>query len=228
MLQRQSDGLTAALGRIAASLERQPQSDQEAVGRRIGRALGQYPAAAAIIHATVHRDATGRAIGMEIASAVDAGQKAHRQKGAYLLRTNCEETDPAQLWRWYIQLTQAEAAFRTAKSDLGLRPVFHHKEDRVQAHLLVCFLALALWRTLEQWMRAKGLGTCARQLVMQLAGVKSVDVLLPVLRGAVRTELRLRVVATPEPATVQLLAHLGLRLPKGPRIIADVVPKNSA
>jgi hypothetical protein len=64
---------------------------------------------------------------------------------------------------------------------------------------------------------AKGLGTCARQLVKQLAGVKSVDVLLPVLRGGVRTELRLRVVATPEPATAQLLAHLGLRLPKGPR-----------
>lgn len=227
MLQRQSDGLTAALGRIDAWLDRQPQSDQEAVGRRIGRALGQYPAAAAIIHATVHRDAAGRAIGLEIASEVEAGQKARRQKGAYLLRTNCEETDPAQLWRWYIQLTQAEAAFRTAKSDLGLRPVFHHKEDRVQAHLLVCFLALALWRTLEQWMRAKGLGTCARQLVKQLAGVKSVDVLLPVQRGAVPTELRLRVVATPEPATAQLLAHLGLRLPQGPRIIADVVPKTS-
>ena len=144
-----------------------------------------------------------------------------------MLRTNCEETDPAQLWRWYIQLTQAEAAFRTAKSDLGLRPIFHHKEDRVQAHLLVCFLALALWRTLEQWMQAKGLGTCARQLVKQLSGVKSVDVILPVLRGTVRTELRLRVVATPEPATAQLLAHLGLRLPKGPRIIANVVPKST-
>ena len=98
-----------------------------------------------------------------------------------------------------------------------------HESLRSSASL--CFLALALWRTLEQWMRAKGLGTCARQLVKQLAGVKSVDVLLPVLRGTVRTELRLRVVATPEPVTVQLLAHLGLRLPKGPRIIANVVPK---
>jgi hypothetical protein len=187
--------------------------------------LGKFPAAAAIIQATVQRDATGCAVDLQIASTVDAGQKAHRQKGAYLLRTNCEETDPAQLWRWSIQLTQAEAAFRTAQSDLGLRPVFHHKEDRVQAHLLVCFLALAMWRSLEEWMRAKGLGTCARQLVKQLAGVKSVDVLLPVLRSGVRTELRLRVVATPEPATAQLLAHLGLRLPKGPRVIANVVPK---
>ena len=83
-----------------------------------------------------------------------------------------------------IQLTQAEAAFRTAISKLGLRPIFHQKEDQVQAHLLVCLLALALWRTLEQWMRAKGLCTCARQFVKQMAGVKSVDVLLPVLRGA--------------------------------------------
>jgi len=173
----------------------------------------------------VIHDAAGRAAGLRVSSRLDAGQKAHRQKGAYLLRTNCEETDPALLWRWYIQLTQAEAAFRTAKSDLGLRPVFHQKEDRVQAHILVCFLALALWRSLEQWMQAKGLGSCARQLVKEVARIKSVDVIVPVLRGGVRTELRLRVVATPEPATAQLLAHLGLRLPMGPRLIANVVPK---
>lgn len=228
MLQRQSDRLAEALGRIDASLARQPQSDLEAVGRRIGRALGKSPAAAAIVQAKVIHDVAGRASGLKVTSDVAAGQKAHRQKGAYLLRTNCEETDPALLWRWYIQLTQAEAAFRTAKSDLGLRPVFHQKEDRVRAHILVCFLALALWRTLEQWMRAKGLGSCARQLIKQVAGIKSLDVLLPVKRGQRRTELRLRVVATPEPATAQLLAHLGLRLPKGTRTIANVVPKNDA
>ena len=227
MLARQSDRLAAELSKIDAWLRRTPQSDQETVGRRIGRHLGKYPAAAAIIHAQVQRDAHGLACALQVASAVDAGQTAHRRQGAYLLRTNCEETDPALLWRWYVQLTQAEAAFRTVKSDLGLRPVFHHKEDRVQAHLLVCFLALALWRTLEQWMQTKGLGTCARQLVKQLAGIKSVDVLLPIRRGEVRTELRLRVVATPEPATAQLLAHLGLRLPKGTRHLADVVPKTA-
>jgi transposase len=225
MLQRQSDRLTQELIKIDAWLRRTPQADQETVGRRIGRHLGKYPAAAAIVMAEVLRDAAGRAAGLRISSRLDAGQKAHRQKGAYLLRTNCEETDPALLWKWYIQLTQAEAAFRTAKSDLGLRPVFHHKEDRVQAHILVCFLALALWRTLEQWMQAKGLGTCARQLVQQIAGIKSVDVIVPVRRAAVATELRLRVVTTPEPATAQLLAHLGLRLPKGSREISNVVPK---
>jgi hypothetical protein len=76
-------------------------------------------------------------------------------------------------------------------------------------------------------MQAKGLGTCARQLVKEVATIKSVDVILPVLRGGTRTELRLRVVATPEPATAQLLAHLGLRLPEGPRIVGDVVPKTA-
>jgi transposase len=225
MLQRQSDRLTEALVAIDAWLNRTPQTDLEVVGRRIGRALGQYPAAAAIVHAGVQTDAQGRAVGLQIASDVTAGQRTHRQKGAYLLRTNCEETDPAQLWRWYIQLVQAEAAFRTAKSDLGLRPVYHQLDERVQAHILVCFLALALWRTLEQWMQAKGLGTCARQLLKNVAGIKSMDVLLPVKRGEQTTELRLRVVATPEPATAQLLAHLGLRLPKGPKEIANVVPK---
>jgi hypothetical protein len=227
VLQRQSDRLTAELITIDAWLRRSPQSDHESVGRRIGRHLGKNPAAAAILRAVVSRDAQGCACSLQITSELAAGQTAHREKGAYLLRTNCEETDPVLLWRWSIQLTQAEAAFRTAKSDLGLRPVFHQKEDRVQAHLLVCFLALALWRTLEQWMQTKGLGTCARQLVKQLAGSKSADVVVPIKRAGVLTELRLRVVTTPEPATAQLLAHLGLRLPKGTRLISNVVPKNT-
>lgn len=91
----------------------------------------------------------------------------------------------------------------------------------------MCFLALALWRTLEQWMQTKALGTCARQLVKQVAEIKSIDVIVPVRRPTGATELRLRVVTTPEPATAQLLAHLGLRLPKGSRVIPNVVPKNS-
>jgi len=227
MLRRQSGGLTEALRKIAAWLARSAQENLETVGRRIGRALGKYPAAAAIICAEVQTDASGRACGLQITSTLAAGQKAYRQKGAYLLRTNCAETDPALLWRWYIQLTQAEAAFRTAKNDLGLRPIFHHKEDRVQAHILVCFLALALWRTLEQWMASRGLGTCARQLIKALAGLKSLDVILPVQRAGTVHELRLRVITTPEPATAQLLQHLGLRLPKGSRLIPNVVPKTS-
>ena len=142
-----------------------------------------------------------------------------------MLRTNCEETDPATLWRWYIQLISAEAAFRTAKSDLGLRPIYHHLESRVEAHILVCFLALALWRCLEQWMSAKGLGSCARKLIESIATIKSMDVVLPVERAGHRTDLRLRVVAKPEGETAQLLAHLGLQIPRRSKIIENVVPK---
>jgi hypothetical protein len=171
------------------------------VGRRIGQHLGKYPAAAAVIC-----DPQGRAVGLQIYSRLDVGQRLYWQKGAYLLRTNCEETDPVKPWRWYIQLIQAEAAFRISKSDLGMRSIFHQLQNRVQAHILICFLALALWRSLEQWMQVRGLGTCARQLVKEMAGIKSVNVIVPPKRAGVRTELRLRVVTTPEAVAAQLLA----------------------
>lgn len=225
MLLRQSEGLAAGLTNIQSWLARSPQSDLEKVGRRIGRAQGKYPAATRLIEARVEQDAQGRACGLCFFSHLEAGQRAHRRGGAYLLRTNCEETDPAVLWRWYIQLISAEAAFRTAKSDLGLRPIYHHLESRVDAHILVCFLALALWRTLEQWMNAKGLGSCARKLIDAMGTIKSMDVVLPVEREGQRTELRLRVVAKPEGEAAQLLAHLGLQIPRRSKIIENVVPK---
>lgn len=74
-------------------------------------------------------------------------------------------------------------------------------------------------------MHTQGLGTCARQLVKEMAGIKSVDVIVPVRRSERTTELRLRVITRPEPACAQLLAHLGLRLLKGAREISNVVPK---
>ena len=83
---------------------------------------------------------------------------------------------PLNYGRWYIQLTQAEDAFRISKSDLSLRPVFHQKTERVEAHILVCFLSLTLWRTLEMWMRGKQLGNCARQLIKEVATIRSLDV----------------------------------------------------
>lgn len=138
------------------------------------------------------------------------------------MRTNHPSEDPARLWRWYIQLTQAEAAFRTGKSDLHLRPVFHQTTERVEAHILVSFLSLALWRVLEQWMAAKGLGTCARQLLVELDELRSMDVVLPT---SDRGEVRVRTVARPEKPLAELLAHLGLALPETPKIIDNVVPK---
>jgi transposase len=90
---------------------------------------------------------------------------------------------------------QAEAAFRIGKGDLWLHPVFHQKTHRVEAHILVCFLGLALWCTLEMWMRGKKLGTCARQRIKEVGTVRSIDVVLPVKN---RGEVRMRVVAKPD------------------------------
>ena len=222
MLARQMEALSAQLAALDESLQKQPQSDLEKVGRRIGRWLGKYPAAAKLLDADVRRDPEGRACGLNLSCPCASGQWASQAHGAYLLRTNCTERDPAQLWRWYIQLTQAEAAFRTAKSDLGLRPIYHQKTARVEAHILVCFLALALWRVLEMWMRSKNLGTCARRLVEEIATIKSMDVVVPVRRAQETSTVRLRCVARPERRVAELLERLGLKLPTRSRILEEI------
>jgi len=220
MLQRQGEKLCAELQKIDATLARRPNADLEQVGRRIGRWLGRYPAAAGVVQVEVTHDRDKRAVGLVVSSRLDKGQQRDRHHGAYLLRTNCTETDPAILWRWYVQLTQAEAAFRTAKSDLGMRPIYHQKTARVEAHILVCFLALALWRVLEQWMRGKGLGTCARKLVNEIGVIKSMDVIVPVRRGENTAELTVRTVSHPPRHIAELLARLQLDLPKRNRILS--------
>ncbi len=227
MLERQMDALTRELCKIDTALGKRAvaPSDQEKLGRRIGRWLGRYPAAARLVDVLVEKDKTGHAISLRLSCPVESGTHADLARGAYLLRTNCTETDPAKLWRWYIQLTQAEAAFRTVKSDIGLRPIYHHKTERVQAHLLVCFLSLALWRSLEMWMLGKGLGSSARVLINAVATIRSMDVIVPVRRGDQTLPLRVRTVSKPDPDVAMLLAHLGLQLPKRSKIIENVVEK---
>lgn len=225
MIERQLERLREQFTKVDRALQRRPQSDVEAISRRIGRWQGRYPAAAKLLQATLQRDAAGRACGLEVSSAPADSEWATHAHGAYLLRTNCTEKDPAQLWRWYMQLSQAEAAFRTAKSDLSLRPIYHQKTERVEAHILVCFLALALWRTLELWMLQSQLGTCARKLIAEIATLKSMDVILPVRRAETTVDLRLRVVAKPEPRLAQLLARLGLQFPTRSKRVPNVVEK---
>lgn len=228
MLERQRQRLRAQLDQTHATLQRRPAKDPGKIERRIGRWLGRFPAAERLVEVRVERDAQGRACALKITERDDRNAWAAHAHGAYLLRTNCTETDPAKLWRWYIQLTQAEDCFRISKSDLSLRPVFHQKTARVEAHILVCFLTLALWRTLEMWMRGKGLGNCARQLLKEVATVHSMDVVLPVREptGTATRDLRLRVVARPERPVAELLHRLGLDLPSAPKIVQNVVEKN--
>ncbi len=130
------------------------------------------------------------------------------------------------LARLYLgQQEEAEAAFRTSKSDLKLRPIFHRKTERIDAHILVCFLSLAMWRTLEMWMKGKGLGTCARQLIGEIATIKSMDLVLPVRTEGEQMELRLRVVSKPDRMVAELLQRLGLQLPMRSKLIENVVEK---
>lgn len=221
MLARQSDRLTEELLKIDTALRRQPEPNLEQFGRRIGRHQGKNPAAAKHIHVEVQRDAKrGATTGLQITTPLSKGQRSDQNHGAYLLRTHCTEADPAQLWRWYIHLTQTEAAFRTAKSDLKLRPIYHQKTERVEAHILVCFLAFAQWRVLEQWMSGKGLGTCARKLVAEISTIKSMDVIIPVKHGDTSADLTVRTVARPERRVAELVTRLDL--PTRNRILGEV------
>jgi len=133
--------------------------------------------------------------------------------GCYLLRTNLTGYDAQTLWKTYIGLTQIEDTFRISKHDLGIRPIFHQKRDRAQAHILVCFLALVMWRTLQQWMEGCALGTAPRKLLAHLAEVRSLDIVMPTDAGR---EIRLRTVSRPENHLAILLHKLGLPLPNKP------------
>jgi transposase len=136
--------------------------------------------------------------------------------GCYLLRSNLKDVDAATLWKRYIQLTDAEWAFRITKDELEIRPIWHHKEDRVKAHILVCFLAYVLWKTLAGWMHKAGLGDAPRKVIESFSEIKSGDVTLRARRQSCGPErqITLRCVATPDEAQSVLLNRLGLEMPR--------------
>lgn len=138
---------------------------------------------------------------------------ARHSEGCYVLRTNITDWSAEMLWRTYIQLTEAEAAFRIHKSELSLHPIWHQRTDRVQAHILVCFLAYVMWKTLEQWQSRASLGNSPRTILDELGRIQSTDVVLPVAEDPSR-KLRIRCVVRPDPAQAMLLDRLGLSLPQ--------------
>ena len=194
--------------------------DKQKVERQIGRLLERNSRAASLFTVTV-TDKDNRLL-IDVKKNNERYEWAMETGGSYILRTNWNESDPKVLWNTYIQLTEVEDAFRTTKHDLGMRPVFHQKKDRTQAHILVCFLSLAMWRTLQQWMKASGLGSAPRKLLEEIKEIRSLDVLLPTRDKTIR----LRVVSTaPQPLKV-LLQRMKILLPNRPRIIENVVQKN--
>jgi len=223
ILNRFLDRLQAGLGKLKEQAEKGRLKDRQQAERRIGRLLERNSRAASLFAITVTETGSGkqRRLAIDIKKSEDRYQWALQSGGSYILRTNWTEADPRTIWKKYIQLTEVEDAFRTEKHDLGMRPIYHQKKDRTQAHILVCFLALSMWRTLQQWMKASGLGTAPRKLIEEMREVRSLDVLLPTRDKTIR----LRVVSTPSKELKVLLQRMKILLPNKPKIIQNVVQK---
>ena len=196
------------LRKIEAACEKRKQNPL-AIAQRVGRLLGSNTRAAGLFQVEVEADSNGSAR-LRWSKSGQWRDWARLSEGCYLLRSNVLDWSPEELWRAYIQLTEAEDAFHIQKSDLQLRPVWHQKPERVQAHILVCFLAYVLWKTLEAQCRQAGLGDEPRKVFAELSEIALVDVLLPTRKGVT---LRKRCIGQPNQHQLVLLQHLGLRLP---------------
>jgi transposase len=216
------------LKKLQASAENGRLKDRGVAHERLGRLRQKcWRASKAFEIQIEERKATKGRATLKISWKRDARWSAwaNLSEGCYLLRTNLTETDPETLWKRYIQLSDAEWAFRIAKDELAIRPIWHQRADRVKAHILVCFLAYVLWKTLAQWMRCGGLGDAPRTLLEEMAKIKSGDVVLTARQkiGAPERLIRLRCVTTPDAAQKVLLNRLGLKLPRRLRRIDRVV-----
>jgi transposase len=212
---RIEDGLRRLERRIARSRK---SLDRGRIERQIGRLLGSNSRAAGRFVATLVDDpSSGAKFRLQWSARTEWDDWSRHSEGCYILRSNVNDWTPEALWQTYVQLTEAEAAFRIEKSDLSIRPIWHHKQDRVQAHIFVCFLAYAMWKTLEQWQKRAGLGNSPRKILYELARIQSTDVVLPLARDSKR-EVRIRCVVRPDRAQAALLDRLGLRLPERLRL----------
>ena len=214
--------IEAALERLAARIAgSKKRLDPATVNRQIGRILQQNQRAAARFAIVLEPDGSPAGFHLAVAYNASFDDWAELSEGAYLLRSNIDDWSDRQLWKAYIQLTQAEAAFRIQKDQLNLRPIWHQREDRVQAHVLVCFLAFVLWKSLEMWQSRAGLGNSPRTILEELARIQSHDVVLPTLAHG---QIRLRCVTQPDAAQTALLDRLGIVLPKRMRLTQNELP----
>jgi len=196
------------LERIAKSCARQ-RCKPITIARRVGRLMGENTRAAGLFRIDIGEADGGRAT--IVWSKVEAWRYwAELSEGCYLLRSNITDWTAQELWKAYMQLTEAEAAFRIQKTDLKIRPIWHQKQERVEAHILVCFLAYVLWKTLGQICRQAHLGDEPRRVFDEIAQIKAVDVVLPTTSGL---EIRRRCITRPTDHQAILLQHLRLNLP---------------
>jgi transposase len=140
-------------------------------------------------------------------------REVRQREGHYLLRTNLSEQDPARLWEFYIQLTEVEQAFKELKSDLSVRPIYHQKDKRIEAHIFVAFLAYCLQVTLKAKLKPLASGLTARSVLEKFAAVQMLDVHLPTTDDR---ELVLTRYTEPEKDLQLLLMQMKLTLPSQP------------
>ena len=216
MHDRFSSRIEAALDRLAARIARSKQRlDPAPLNRQIGRILQRNQRAAARFAIALEPDGCPAGWRLRVVYNAAFDDWAALSEGAYLLRSNITDWSDQQLWKAYIQLAQAEAAFRIQKDQLNVRPIWHQREDRVQAHILVCFLAFVLWKSLEMWQQRAGLGNSPRTILEELTRIQSHDIVLPTVT---HRQVRLRCVTQPDPAQAALLDRLGIVLPRRMRI----------
>lgn len=216
MHEKFSARIEAALARLARRIDRSSQRiDPAQVNRQIGRILQQNQRAAARFDVRLVEVDGAAGCRLDVHTNAPFDDWAAVSEGAYLLRSNITDWSDEQLWKAYIQLTQAEAAFRIQKDQLHVRPIWHQRADRVQAHILVCFLAFVLWKTLELWQQRAGLGNSPRTVLEELVRIQSHDIVLPTTTHG---DIRLRCVAQPDDAQAALLDRLGIVLPKRMRM----------
>jgi len=205
---RFSSRMERALARLAQRVEKGQLKDRSKIERRLGKIQERYVQVADLYEADLRQTGGRWVLSWNLIEERRAWREA--REGAYLLRTNLEGATVEELWTKYIQLTEAEAAFRALKSELSIRPLFHQLEPRVKAHILVAFLGYSLWVTLRHLLRRKNCNCSPAQALALLATIQSTDIVLPTTDGR---EIRLRRVAALNPEQQRLVTELSISLP---------------
>src|SRR5207302_7879559 len=160
MRNRASTSMEKALVKLEKRIASGQLKDRLKIERMLGKIQARHPSVNDLYQMSVVEKRDGLRLEWKLIEERRAWRDA--REGAYLLRTNLKEERPEELWKKYIQLTEAEAAFRALKSELAIRPIFHQKEHRVKAHILVAFLGYALWVTLQTSLETETFG-CVSQ-----------------------------------------------------------------
>ncbi len=209
MRHRVSTSMEKALGQLEKRIASGKLKDRSKIERMLGKIQARHPSVNDLYKVAVQEKNDGLRLNWKLIEERRAWRDA--REGAYLLRTNLKEDRTEELWKKYIQLTEAEAAFRALKSELSIRPIFHQKEHRVKAHILVAFLGYALWVTFKHILKRKNSDLSPARALALLSTLHSADIILPTTDGR---EIRLRRITTPNSEQQLLLDQLGIILPE--------------